>query len=243
MRVLSNRISGILADALFPPRCPVCGEIVPVGTPGRICPTCFPKLDFVKGPVCMKCGRELADPSAKYCPDCEKHPKSFAYGYALCNYDDLMQHTVTRIKYANRREYIAPLAAVFADRYRDRIREMHADCMVPVPIHPDRRKTRGFNQAELLARELGSRLNIPVRTDLLFRTRKTQPQKELSPDERIRNLLEAFTAPEQAAAGLDVILIDDIYTTGSTIEACTRVLRAAGAGKVYFLTLCIVPEA
>ena len=241
--MLLKPASRILTDAVFPRRCPVCGEIVPLGTPGGICAACLPKLDLVKGAVCMKCGRELSDASEKYCSDCRKRPKSFAYGCALCNYDDIMQHAVTRIKYANRREYIAPLAGLFAACCADVIRGMDADCLVPVPIHPERRRRRGFNQAELLAEALGGRLGIPVRTDILFRSRRTEPQKELSPDERIRNLLTAFSAPEGAAAGLDVILVDDIYTTGSTIEACTRVLQRAGAGKVYFLALCIVPEA
>ena len=190
----------------------------------------------------MKCGKSLEDESEAFCHDCAAGAKSFEYGVALLNYDDVMRRAVSRIKYKNRREYIKPFAKMFWMRWGKTIAEMEADCLVPVPLHPTRYRKRGFNQAELLARELGSLSGIPVRTDILFRERKTEAQKELTPDQRIRNLQKAFRADPEKVDVSSVILVDDIYTTGSTAEACTRALKEAGVGKVYTACLCIVPE-
>ena len=230
-----------LTDSLFPRRCPVCGEIV--SPPGwQVCRDCFPKLLFVEPPVCMKCGKSVEDESEAFCRDCAAGEKSFEYGVALLNYDDVMRRAVSRIKYNNQREYIKPFAKMFWMRWGRTIAEMEADCLVPVPLHRSRYRRRGFNQAELLARELGALSGIPVRTDILFRERKTEAQKELTPDQRIRNLQKAFRADPEKVDVSSVILVDDIYTTGSTAEACTRALKEAGVGKVYTACLCIVPE-
>ena len=231
-----------LTDSLFPRCCPVCGEIV--SPPGwQVCRDCFPKLLFVEPPVCMKCGKSVEDAAEAFCHDCAAGGKSFEYGVALLNYDDVMQRAVTRIKYGNRREYIRPFAALLEERYGKELRRLGADCMIPVPVHPSRLKTRGFNQAELLARELSPYLGIPVRPEFLSRTRKTEAQKELTPDERVRNLSRAFTADLMGEKINTVILADDIYTTGSTVEACSRALRAAGVSRIYYVSICIVPEA
>ena len=228
-------------DSLFPRRCPVCGEIV--SPPGwQVCRGCFPKLPFVEPPVCMKCGKSLEDAAEAYCSDCASREKSFEYGVALLHYDDIMRRAVSQIKYNNRREYIRPFAKMFWMRWGRTIAEMEADCLVPVPLHKARYRKRGFNQAELLARELGALSGIPVRTDILFRERKTEAQKELTPDQRIRNLQKAFRADPEKTDVSSVILVDDIYTTGSTAEACTRALKEAGVRKVYTACLCIVPE-
>jgi len=234
-------LAEILTDSVFPRRCPVCGDIV--RTPGSfICADCVREIPFVRDPVCMKCGRTVSDPSEELCRDCAGRAKSFEYGVALTDYDDLMQRVITDIKYRNRREYIRPFGRLFCLKRGEALRAMRADCLVPVPVHPSRLKTRGFNQAELLAEEISAGTGIPLRTDLLFRTGRTAAQKELSPDERIRNLEGAFSAESLPGGIRRVILVDDIYTTGSTAETCTRILKAVGAEKVYIAVLSIVPE-
>lgn len=233
-----NRIIKIVADILFPRRCPVCDEIVlPRG--GLICPECVKSLSFVKGPVCKKCGKEVFSDRLEYCFDCTKHTRSFESGRALINYNDAAKDSMVKIKYKNKREYIDFYTEAICRRYEKQIARMGADVLVPVPVHPSRMKTRGYNQAELLARGIGRSLGIPVRSDLLRRSRKTAPQKELNPAERLKNLEQAFEAEGNFAGIETVILIDDIYTTGSTIEACTRALKRAGVKTVYFLTICI----
>ena len=116
---------------------------------------------------------------------------------------------------------------------------MNVDVIIPVPVHPSRRRKRGFNQAEVLAKIMGERLGIPVRTDLLTRTKKTLPQKELSAGERLKNLSGAFRAEVIPAEIRRILLVDDIYTTGSTIEACTRALKTSGAQAIYFVVICM----
>lgn len=240
-----KKLCGALTDAAFPRRCPVCGELVtPTGR--SICAGCLPKLDFVREPRCLRCGRTVSDEAQRLCENCGSRESSFEAGLALFNYDDVMRHTVAQIKYGNRREYIAPLARMMYLKFRGQLREMEADCLVPVPVHPARRRSRGFNQAELLAREIGAQADLPVQTALLYRHRRTEAQKDLSQEERIANLSEAFRADAEKIEALSartVILVDDIYTTGSTAEACSRVLKAAGVRRVFLLNLCIVPEA
>ncbi len=229
-------------NLLFPRRCPVCGGIV---VPGQalICPGCLGKLSPIRNPVCKKCGKELFNDQAEYCADCIRHPKTFESGRALLCYDQTAQASVTAIKYKNKREYLDFYAAAMAWRFQSQIRLWKPNALVPVPIHPSRRRRRGFNQAEELAVRLGWAWQVPVYTGLLVRSKKTSPQYGLSASERLRNLQHAFEVshvPDQPEMVLrSVVLIDDIYTTGSTIEACTRVLKAAGIDKVYFLTICI----
>lgn len=147
-----------------------------------------------------------------------------------------------------------------ARRFEKNVRCWQAEVLIPVPIHPSRRRQRGFNQAEELAGRLSRSWDIPMDAHLLIRSKKTLPQRNLNPSERLKNLQEAFQISSayqnrrsrQKKFLLNslekspvkpfprtVILVDDIYTTGSTIEACSRVLKAAGAEKVYFVVICI----
>lgn len=233
-----NKIIEFVADILFPRRCPVCDDIVlPRG--GLICPECVKRLSFVKGPVCKKCGKEVFSDTVEYCFDCTKHKRSFESGRALVNYNEAARNSMVKIKYKNKREYLDFYIEAICIRYGKIISRMGADALVPVPVHPSRMRSRGYNQAELLARGIGRELGIPVCADLLLRSRKTAPQKELNPAERLKNLEEAFEAGSIPSGIGTVILVDDIYTTGSTIEACTRALKRMGVKKVYFLAICI----
>lgn len=232
------KINQVLIDLLFPRRCPVCGDIVmPRGE--LICPDCIKVLSFVREPVCKRCGKEMAAGEAEYCFDCTRHRRSFEYGKALINYDETAKKSMAMIKYRNKREYLDFYAEAISIRYGKAILRMKADALVPVPVHPSRLRTRGFNQAGILACGIGQRLELPVRPEMLVRRKKTEPQKQLNPKERLANLEEAF-APGKIFPGVKrVILVDDIYTTGSTVEACTRALLRAGVEKAYVLTICI----
>ena len=227
-----------LIDLLYPRRCPVCGRIVmPKGR--LICPDCVDQLSWVSQPVCKRCGKEIFVDTAEYCLDCTRHPRSFVSGRALLNYNRTASRSMAQIKYNNRREYLDFYAEAMARRLGPAVRRMNAQALVPVPVHPSRMKVRGFNQAEELARRLSEKLDIPVNAGLLRRNRNTVPQKDLNPAQRLKNLQEAFVASRPPAGLKSVILVDDIYTTGSTVEACARVLRGAGIERVYFLSICI----
>ena len=233
-----NQFPRAALDALYPRRCPVCGEIVtPKG--GLICPSCLLRLSPVKSPVCQKCGKEVWSEEIEYCPDCVKHRRSFARGMALFNYTEEAARSMAAVKYKNKREYLDFYGAVLAARYENQIRRMQVDVLVPVPVHPSRKRARGFNQAEVLAVCLGKRLGIPVGSGMLIRDKKTKPQKELSAADRLKNLSGAFRAGTIPEGIKTVLLVDDIYTTGSTVEACARALRSAGVSRVYFVVICM----
>jgi Predicted amidophosphoribosyltransferases len=155
-----------------------------------------------------------------------------------------MRRSIADFKYHNKKEYAKFYMEEMIRLFAAGIIKMNPDVIVPVPIHKSKYQERGYNQADILAKGIAKELGIEVLSQLLIRTKKTLPQKKLSDKERLRNLQEAFLFNKVAADRFKgdikrVLLIDDIYTTGSTIEACTNVLKSEGISEVYFLVLCI----
>jgi len=186
----------------------------------------------------MKCGKTVTDREI-YCPDCTMHAHAFESGRALFLYNDAMKNSIYRFKYAGRKEYAAFYADSMAEEYARWISTIKADAIVPIPLHKKRLKERGFNQAELIARRLSEAVFVPVCTDLLIRQVATRKQKELSAKERENNLKKAFKISENDVKLKTVILCDDIYTTGSTIDAVATLLKRSGVQEVYFIALAI----
>ena len=186
----------------------------------------------------MKCGKELAEEGEEYCTDCRRHRHLFDRGRALFAYKSISD-SIYRFKYKGRREYAAYYAECMAGRLGGWIMRCRPDALVPVPIHNARRRARGYNQAEVLAKELGRILNIPVESNLIKRVRKTAPMKDLSASERQNNLKRAFKICRNDVKLSTIIIIDDIYTTGSTIDAMSYELRKAGVKRIYFAALAI----
>lgn len=228
-----------ILDLLYPPRCPVCGQIAPVQT--RIHPACRKELSVVREPRCKKCSKPIDSMEKEFCYDCEKKTFSYERGWSLWLYQGAAAKCMAQFKYQNKREYGIFFCRELAETLGREIRTVKADALVPVPVHPSRWRKRGYNQAEVLAQGLSRELQIPVRKGDLIRVKKTTPQKKLNDRERLRNLTGAFQMADRPfpAAVRRVILVDDIYTTGSTIEACAGVLLAAGVRQVYFVTVCI----
>ena len=209
------------------------------GGRGQICPECAGQLSPVREPACFLCGKELTSENGEYCGDCRRQKKSFVRNFPVFNYTDAASRSMAAIKYKNRREFLPFYQEAIRRRYGMRLAGMSFQAVIPVPIHPSRRRERGFNQAELLAEDLAAYLQIPCLGQALLRTKKTLPQKILSPQKRAENLREAFAAGQIPAGLCRVLLVDDIYTTGATLEACSRVLLASGIREVYTLTLFI----
>lgn len=235
-----------LADAVFPPACPVCGQVLSFsgGVREDVCRNCRGKLVYIKEPRCLKCGKEISQQEAEYCYDCEKkmkgsHPHLYKQGVAVYAYTDAIQHSIYRFKYQNRREYAAFYAKEIKSICGAQIRQWNPDVIVPVPLHGSKYRKRGYNQAELIAEKLVSLLNIPMDDKLLVRSKKTIPMKELNNQERVKNLENSFICTRNSVEYKKVILADDIYTTGATINACARVLMDAGVQDIYYVCLCI----
>ncbi len=238
-----KQIKDVIKELLFPRRCPICDEVLPVlavwETSRLICPACRRMVERVKikEPVCKKCGKPIAEKRQEYCTDCERKKHEFVQGKTVFAYQDPMRESLYRFKYSNRREYADFYAEEALRHYEKWILYRKIQVIVPVPLHKSRMRRRGYNQAELFARALGERMGIPVRTDLLIREKNTVPQKELSETERKNNLKNAFKITENIVQLSYILLVDDIYTTGSTIDAATLALKRAGGTYIYFICI------
>lgn len=224
-------------DLLFPRRCPVCDDIV--APPDRlICGTCRTKLRYVREPYCRRCGKSLTDSAKEYCFDCMHTPHQYDGGRAVFEYASICQ-SVYRFKYMGRKEYAEFYGKQAAAYLGGQIRAWNANALIPVPMHAAKQRKRGYNQAQALAEEIGKYLDIPVCPHLVKRIRKTTPQKELSPVERQNNLKRAFKICVDDVKLEVAILVDDIYTTGSTMNAIAAELKRAGVRQVFFIALAI----
>jgi ComF family protein len=202
-----------LLDLLYPPRCVVCRE------PGleRFCAVCRHTIMAAEPPLRVR---------------------SLLAGRACVGvYTGPLREAVLYLKYHDRRALADDLGALLAARLEEVRDEWQPEALVPVPIHPQRRRERGYNQAELLAAALGERCDLPVR-DALERVKDTLPQVGLPRGKREENVRNAFSPRAGGAPGRRAVLIDDVQTTGATLEAAARALLAAGAHQVYALTLC-----
>ena len=227
---------GIL-EILYPARCPVCHGIVK-GKDG-ICPDCRKKLHYIKEPKCKKCGKQIEKMKMEYCRDCQRFVHAFDKGAAVFAYDDVMRHSISMFKYHNRREYAKVYAKEMYEHCKYFLKIASPEVILPVPVHKQKKRQRGFNQAELVAKELGKLTGIPVDTNYLYRVGKTTPQKELTRYQRKVNLREAFAIRETGKYYERILLIDDIYTTGATIDAVSEILRENQTKFIYFLTICV----
>ena len=225
------------AQLLYPRRCPVCDRIViPWGE--KICLDCLKRLKLLEAPWCMQCGKKLSE-SGEYCRDCGPGKHSYVRGRALYEYGSAAM-SIYRFKYGGRQEYAEFFGEQIAEYLGDFIRAVRPEGLVPIPLHARRRAKRGYNQAQLLAREIGARMGVPVYSDWLIRVKNTVPQKRLSPKERQNNLKKAFHISRNDVKLKTAIIVDDIYTTGATIDEAAKILIQAGVERVYFVVLACV---
>lgn len=232
-----NMWNRTLMDLVFPRRCPICDAVMAYGECG-ICDR-HKTLPYVTEPACMKCGKELSESELEYCEDCRRHTRSFERAYPVFRYEEPVASSVLAIKYHNKREYVDYYGSLLAERIRKAGIADRIQIILPVPVHKNRRKKRGYNQAELLADVVGRQLDIPVDKMHLLRVSETAPQKELSPLERANNIKQALEVKALPAEWKTVLLIDDIYTTGATVQACTEALQEAGVDRVYVGMICV----
>ena len=224
-----------LLDWLYPRRCAFCDEVL--GNREKyLCHSCRRRMPKPIGePNCKKCGKPLLREEQEYCYDCNRQEPSFTRAKGLFLYEDPLKESLMGLKFRERKEYGIFLGRLMGLYGADFIRQVHPQ----VPIHRKKKSVRGYNQAEVLAREISRGFSIPLRTDLVLRKKSTKAQKELSRKERKKNMERAFVVKKEAGMYRDILLVDDIYTTGSTANAIAGKLKAVGVKNVYVLTLCI----
>lgn len=227
-----------VGDMLYPPRCPICTGILKKKEK-TVCPGCQKQLPYIRKLRCMKCGKQLSQEEQEYCLDCLKKEHFFKQGIALWSYHKQVKNSVYRFKYKNKREYATAYANEILRIYKKIICCWGFNAIIPIPLYYKKKKKRGYNQAEVLAKELGKMLNLPVYSDILIRTRDTKPQKQLNDKERQKNLKKAFKFCPNSIELNKVAIIDDIYTTGTTADEAARCLLDAGIQEVYLILLCI----
>jgi len=247
-RVLREAAGGIVALA-FPDDCRVCAR--PLEEPSRVplCAACLDSFRLIREPFCPTCGRPWVagahmGAAGPVCALCRRGVYSFDLARSYAAYDDALLRTITLLKH----EAIRPLAAWFGSRLaelaRNDPRTLAASLVVPVPLHPDRLRERGFNQAELLARAVAARLGLPLEPRALERRKPRPPKLKLSRHERWQAARGAYAAVTgRQFDNRRVLLIDDVFTTGATLDACARALREAGAAHVAALTVARVVDA
>lgn len=231
-----NNILKKIIDILYPRRCPVCDKVLESASL-KLCPGCRKKLVYVKEPKCRRCGRQLLEDERECCEGCTDKKLYFKRGVTLFLYNDAVRKSIYRFKYANRREYSAFYGEEICRHLGNEIEGFHADALIPVPLHKKRMRKRGYNQAELLAVEIGRRMKLPVQSRILVRERNTKALKIMTRAERENNLKKAFKIRENDVKLDTVIVVDDILTTGSTINEVSKVLKENGIGNIYFVAL------
>lgn len=229
-------IRALFLEALYPSRCPVCNRILS-DRKLRICPVCSGSLHLIEEHYCLKCGKPLPE-TEEYCADCKGRKREFCQGRGVFLYNMQMKNSLLRYKYYGSREYGRYYAEKIYRHVGTQIKNWNPDVLVPVPMTRRKKRIRGFNQAEDLAEKIGELLQIPVAAGLAVKKKETKSQKKLNAAERMGNLKDAFGITE-SVQGLKILIVDDVYTTGSTIETLAGCLKKSGAGEIYFVTLCI----
>lgn len=240
-RALPEKLWERCLDWLFPRRCALCDRVLKK-TEKLVCRSCGAGIRRIEGPRCFHCGKPLQREEREYCRGCAGRASFFERGLAPFVYGGDIQESLMRFKYGGRQEY-ARFYAAMIDRSAGAAvcGVWRPEILVPIPLHARRYRKRGYNQAEVLARELSLLWNIPVDSGCISRVRNTKAQKGLGAAERKKNLREAFALTREGAEKKYgcILLVDDIYTTGSTAEAAARVFREHGAGRVYIVTVCV----
>lgn len=226
-------------DFALPPRCPGCGTIVDMDH--RFCTPCWETLRFLGEPCCANCGIpiELDEGAGAQCGACIAEPPPWKSARAALAYGDVSGQVAIRLKYGRRTGFARLMATYMLPHIVAPMRE-NADMalIVPVPLHRWRLWHRGFNQSLLIARHLGKDLGIAVDPFVLKRSKATRPLRDLAPKERERAVRGAFAIERRFAdriAGKQILLVDDIHTSGATARACTRILLRGGAASVHLI--------
>ena len=224
-----RKIAGAALDFLFPQKCLGCGK-----EGALVCHACEKRLTRIVNPICPRCGRPQASPIL--CPTCIELRSSLTCIRSPLRFEGLTRQIIHQFKYQNLRSLTLPLAEILKNYLRHE--PLPVEIVIPVPLHPRRLKERGYNQSQLLARELSRLMNLPLVDNELKRVKYIVPQtRTRSVQERRENLKEAFQCRNLSQPGKAILLLDDVTTSGATLDAGAKALLTAGSGPVFGLTL------
>lgn len=231
---ICKKIFKKIIELIYPSVCVFCGNIESTGA----CEKCKSEIQYIGEPRCKSCGKPIRYSEQEYCLDCHNTKFSFTQGISLWLHKGLVSKSIYQFKYHNRKAFAKYYAQEFARLYVEKINSWSIQVIIPVPLHQKRKRIRGYNQAEVLAKYLSEEISIPME-EAVERIKYTTPQKKLDNKMRKKNLNEAFIVSSGWPVKKRVLIVDDIYTTGSTINAIAMKLKEYGVEKVYFLTISI----
>lgn len=247
---MADRIVELSLQALrfiFPVDCTACGRTLSTDPVPFFCRDCWHRIVPFRRPSCVGCGQPFVSEAAtsytpdRHCQDCEERPPAFERAWTLFPYIPPLQDAIRLFKYRGKIALARPLAALMMTALPD---NLETDLIMPVPLHSTRLRTREFNQSLLLADHVARHLTRPVSANNLIRKVATDPQTTLSRQARLRNLRKAFAIREpHEIVDRRILLIDDVFTTGTTVNECAKTLKKAGAASVTVLTLARTVDA
>lgn len=226
---------------VFPMNCRTCDDALEDDPVPFFCQRCWNHITPILSPSCPRCAQPFPSPHAlahspaHLCGPCRKHPPAFHRVWTPYAYQSPLKEAIGLLKYRGKTQLAPALAGLITQTHPA---PTNVDVLIAVPLHPDRLREREYNQALLLAHHLGRQWNLPVLIDVLRRTKPTPPQTSLTRRERLKNLRRCFAvATPSAVEGKTTLLVDDVFTTGATVNECAKALRKAGAEAVYVQTL------
>jgi len=232
-----------IIDFIFPPTCAICGKCFSAEKEVVICPNCISQIKYIESPQCSQCGKPFYSEVAAdhHCGECLTTRRYFNRARAMGCYDGTLRKAIHLFKYKLKNNLAFSLASLMADRMQSFFVGVAYHLIIPVPLHPGRLRERGFNQSLSLARLLSTHYEIPLNRYSLTRGKITKPQVGLSERNRKDNMRGAFLLSERSkVVDKNILLVDDVYTSGNTVDECSKVLIKAGARKVDVLTLARV---
>jgi ComF family protein len=231
-----KKVYHLALNILLPPRCSGCGD--PTIGIHIFCGKCWAKVNFIQKPCCHHCGAPMPyDTGSPTCVSCLTIVPSFDGGRSATRYDGMIRDIILKLKHGDA-TYLPPSLAGWLIQAGQDFWDK-TDYIIPVPLHRWRLMRRRYNQATLLARAVSQRVNLPLLTNILIRSKLTESQGRKSRKERRQNVQTAFGLqdPKELLKGKRIVLIDDVWTTGATLAACTTTLKRGGVEKIYVLTL------
>lgn len=231
-----------IRDIIYPPLCFSCRNKLSAGyTDSFICPGCWAKIKKNTPPFCRRCGRQLKEYRVRgnICPSCIRRPPVFDRAFSPCSYEGVLKELIRAFKYGNN-DFLGPLlSSLMVEFIKDYELPLEfIDAIIPVPLHKTRLREREFNQAQVLSEHLSQEFGIEVMADNLIRIRSTRPQADLQGDERLQNVKGSFSVRQgQALRGKNILLVDDVLTTGATSSEAAATLKESGAGIVFVLSV------
>jgi len=235
-----DKIGKSLINLIYPNQCEVCRAALGPFKKTGLCNICRDRIKLIQLPSCGLCGRQLKKNtgSMKHCRDCVNADFYFERNWAACRYNGVLKECIHLFKFKDRRNLLPVFGELMVSFARRHIRLSDFEQIVPVPLHRAKIRERGFNQAGALAGAFSKNVSIPCATGCLIKVRRTHPQNELSKEKRMQNLKGAFRVSSPSLLkNKSILLIDDVFTTGSTLNECAGAALASGARRVECLVL------